>query len=255
MSSLCRTETLCEQHNKRKDATSQNDPMQIAALCKRAWKPKNDNLFEMESILFKMTVVNHASCSFLPLLAAEGEDTQSRMGLMFIHFPHFNKTSPIDETQNRRRKVFISESKVEAIEWVKECITHTHAKTHTGTQQAHTRKPWLPTGQMKKIKIQNVISSGSLSGHPLAAGLICQVYACECVWALFVCLCSRQQQKQIALSSRPSMTRNRGPQILDNSSNSLFHRPWIPKTGEEREECRWLASEHNKPYLPYHLIC
>lgn len=82
-----------------------------------------------------MTVVNHTSCSFLPLLAAEGEDTQSRMGLMVIHFPHFNKASPTDETQNRRRKVFISESKAEAIE----CITHTYKNTHRYIKSAYPK--------------------------------------------------------------------------------------------------------------------
>lgn len=49
----------------------------------------------------------------------------------------------------------------------------------TGTD-AQTKEPWIPIGQMKKIKIPNV--SKTISASPLAAGLICQVYVCGCMW-------------------------------------------------------------------------
>lgn len=119
ITSLYRTETLCEQHNERMDETFSVTKWPNA-ICSIVQKK--------HCILFKTTVVNQISCSFLSLLAADGEDMQSPMSLMFIHFPRFNKTSPTDETQNRRQQVFISETKVEAIIRVKKYFTST--QTH-----------------------------------------------------------------------------------------------------------------------------
>ncbi len=44
------------------------------------------------------------------------------------------------------------------------------------------------------------------------------------------------QVKEMALSSHYSTTHNHRQQILDNSSYSLFRRPWIPKTEDRREK-------------------
>lgn len=63
----------------------QNDPLQIAAQYKRVWKPKDDVPFQMESILSKMTVVHHMSCSLLALSAVQGEDMRSHKNDFNVH--------------------------------------------------------------------------------------------------------------------------------------------------------------------------
>ncbi len=46
---------------------------------------KDDILFQMESIVFKMTVVHLISCSFLALSVVEDKDMQSRINEFNVH--------------------------------------------------------------------------------------------------------------------------------------------------------------------------
>lgn len=56
---------------------------------------------------------------------------------------------------------------------------------------------------------------------------------CVVAWEHF-CERERKQVREMAPSSCYAATQNHRQQILDNSSYSLFHRPWIPK-GVKRE--------------------
>lgn len=90
--------------------------------------------------------------------------------------------------------------------------------------------------------------SKTISASPLAAGLICQVSVCGCIWTL-VRVSKRKQVREMALSSRCSATHNYAQEILDNLSYSLFYRPWIPKRKKTKREMQ-TASQPPQALFP-----